>query len=80
LRDFIPDFMPHSRVFAPVFQAALMAALAVGLDDNAVAARGPGIDAGVQTAQSASASDTAKPEAAKSEEDQNNVFRLEGRW
>jgi F-type H+-transporting ATPase subunit b len=73
----MPDFMPYTRFFAPVFQTALLAALTVGLTAMPLrlaaqeSAQNP-VPA-VQPAQS-----SAPSEVVKSQEEQNNVFRLEG--
>ena len=69
----MPDFMPHTRCIAPVFQAVLLAALAVGLTAMPLRLAAQESAPAVQPAQS-----SAPSEVVKSQEAQNNVFRLEG--
>jgi F-type H+-transporting ATPase subunit b len=69
----MPDFMPHSRLFAPVFQAALLVALAVGLTAMPLRLAAQESTPAVQPAQA-----SAPSEVVKSQEEQNNIFRLEG--
>ena len=69
----MPDFMPHTRCIAPVLQAVLLAALAVGLTAMPLRLAAQESAPAVQPAQS-----SAPSEVGKSQEEQNNVFRLEG--
>jgi F-type H+-transporting ATPase subunit b len=69
----MPDFMPQTRLFAPVFQAALLAALTIGSAAMPLRLAAQESTPAVQPAQA-----SAPSEVVKSQEEQNNVFRLEG--
>jgi F-type H+-transporting ATPase subunit b len=68
----MPDFMPRSR-FALVFYFALLAAVVIGLAAMPLRLTAQESTPAVQPAQASTPS-----EVARSQEEQNNVFRLEG--
>jgi len=67
------DSSQQARISAPLFRFALLALLAAGM--AFAPCRLAAMDSANQAAQ---AQETAKPEAAKSQEEQNNTFRLTG--
>ncbi|MGO9777945.1 MAG: ATPase [Terracidiphilus sp.] len=78
----MPDFLPHSRFFAPVFQAVLLAAVVVGITAMplrlAAQQTAPNPALAAQPVPESAASKTANPEEANAEQAQTNAFRLEG--